>query len=95
MPLSNTAVPRYYGQFRDLVLRGVIPVCREIEMEMNRIDDLIKNPGVFYDDEAVEHFIRYCEEELTLTLLKEVFMFLQKMERMAGIIFRRRYAKDL
>ncbi len=67
MALSNTAVPRYYGMFRDAVIRGEIPVCREIEMEMNRIDDLIANPGVYYDDEAVEGWIRYCEGELTLT----------------------------
>ena len=67
MSLSNTAVPIYYGQFRDAVLRGEIPVNKEISMEMNRIDDLIDNPGVYYDDEAVEGFIRYCETELTLT----------------------------
>ena len=67
MALSNTAVPKYYGMFRDAVLRGEIPVCREIAMEMNRIDDLIDNPGVYYDDEAVEGWIRYCENELTLT----------------------------
>lgn len=65
--LSNSAVPKYYGQFRDAVLRGEIPVCHEIEMEMNRIDELIANPGVYYDDQAVEGFIRYCEKELTLT----------------------------
>lgn len=67
MSLSNTATPKYYGQFRDAVLRGDIPVCREIEMEMNRIDALIRNPGVYYDDEAVEGWIRFCEKELTLT----------------------------
>ena len=67
MALSNTAVPRYYGQFRDAVLRGEIPVCKEISMEMNRIDDLIANPGVWYDNEAVEGWIAYCENELTLT----------------------------
>lgn len=67
MALSNTAVPKYYGMFRDVVIRGEIPVCREISMEMNRIDDLIENPGVYYDDEAVEGWIRYCEGELTLT----------------------------
>jgi len=65
--LSNKAVPKYYGQFRDAVLRGDIPVCREIAMEMERIDDLIENPGIYYDDQAVEGFIRYCENELTLT----------------------------
>lgn len=67
MSLSNTAVPIYYGEFRDAVIRGEIPVCREISMEMNRIDDLIANPAFYYDDEAVEGFVRYCENELTLT----------------------------
>ena len=67
MALSNTATPIYYGQFRDAVIRGEIPVCKEISMEMNRIDDLIANPGVWYDDEAVNGFISYCENELTLT----------------------------
>ena len=67
MALSNTATPIYYGQFRDAVMRGEIPVCREISMEMNRIDDLIANPGVWYDDEAINGFIAYCENELTLT----------------------------
>lgn len=67
MALSNTAVPKYYGQFREAVMRGDIPVNKEISMEMNRIDDLIDNPGVWYDDEAVEGFIKYCENELTLT----------------------------
>lgn len=65
--LSNTATPIYYGQFRDAVIRGEIPVCREISMEMNRIDDLIANPGVWYDDQAINGFIAYCENELTLT----------------------------
>ena len=67
MALSNTAVPKYYGQFRDAVIRGEIPVNREISMEMNRIDDLIANPGIWYDDKAVEGWIQYCENELTLT----------------------------
>lgn len=67
MALSNTAVPKYYGQFRDAVIRGEIPICKEIEMEMNRIDDLIANPGMYYDDKAVEGWIKYCENELTLT----------------------------
>lgn len=67
MALSNTAVPKYYGEFRDAVIRGEIPVCREIEMEMYRIDDLIADPDVYYDDQAVEGFIKYCENELTLT----------------------------
>lgn len=65
--LSNTAIPHYYGEFRDKVIRGEIPVCREIEAEMNRIDDLIANPGVYYDDKAVEGWIKFCEAELTLT----------------------------
>lgn len=67
MALSNTATPKYYGQFRDAVIRGEIPVCKEISMEMNRIDDLITNPGIWYDDQAVEGFVRFCENELTLT----------------------------
>lgn len=67
MALSNTAVPRYYGEFRDRVLRGEIPVNREISMEMNRIDELIANPGFYYDDDAVKGFIEFCEKELTLT----------------------------
>lgn len=67
MALSNTAVPKYYGMFRDAVLRGEIPVNKEVELEMHRIDDLIANPGVYYDDQAVEGWIRYCEDELTLT----------------------------
>lgn len=67
MALSNTAVPKYYGAFRDAVIRGEIPVCREISMEMNRIDELIENPGVYYDEDAVEGWIKYCEGELTLT----------------------------
>ena len=65
--LSNTATPIYYSQFRDAVLRGEIPVNREISMEMNRIDDLIANPEIYYDDEAIEGFIAYCNNELTLT----------------------------
>ena len=67
MALSNTATPRYYGAFRDAVIRGEIPVCKEISMEMNRIDDLIANPGIYYDDKAIDGFIEYCENELTLT----------------------------
>ena len=65
--LSNTATPRYYGNFRDAVLRGEIKVNKEIEMEMNRIDDLIRDPAYYYDDRAVEGYIAYCENELTLT----------------------------
>ena len=67
MSLSNTATPKYYGEFRNAVMRGDIPICKEIAMEMNRIDDLINNPGVYYDDKAVEGFVKYCENELTLT----------------------------
>jgi phage terminase large subunit-like protein len=67
MGLSNTATPKYYGMFRDAVIRGEIPVCETVSMEMNRIDALIDNPGIWYDDQAVEGFIKYCEDELTLT----------------------------
>src|SRR5687768_7796650 len=67
MGLSNTATPYYYGQFREAVLRGEIPVNREVSMEMNRIDELIANPHVYYDEGPVEGFILYCEKELTLT----------------------------
>ena len=67
MSLSNTATPIYYGQFRERVKRGEIPVCKEVSMEMNRIDALIDNPGVYYDDKAINGFIAYCENELTLT----------------------------
>lgn len=67
MPLSNTAVPKYYGAFREAVLRGEIPVNHEISMQMNRIDGYIRNPGIYYDGDAVEGFIRFCENEMTLT----------------------------
>lgn len=67
MVFSNTATPKYYGEFRHKVMCGEIPVCREISMEMNRIDDLIRNPGIYYDSEPVEGFIKFCENELTLT----------------------------
>lgn len=67
MSLSNTAVPKYYGEFRDAVLRGEIPINKEISQQMNRIDELIANPGVYYDNQAVEGYIKYCEKELTLT----------------------------
>ena len=66
MALSNRAVPKYYGMFRDAVLRGEIPVCREVSMEMNRIDNLIKDPRYYYDPAPVEGWIDYCESELTL-----------------------------
>lgn len=74
MSLSNTAVPKYYGKFRDAVLRGEIPICKEIGMEMTRIDDLIANPGVYYDDQAVEGWIAYCENELTLVDGSDLFL---------------------
>lgn len=67
MALSNTATPKYYGEFRDSVLRGDIPVCKEVEMEMNRIDDLIANPNFFYDESAIDGYIAFCEAEMTLT----------------------------
>lgn len=67
MALSNTATPKYYGMFRDAVIRGEIPVCETISMEMNRIDALIDNPGIWYDDQAIRGFVEYCENELTLT----------------------------
>lgn len=74
MALSNTAAPKYYGMFRDAVIRGEIPVCREISMEMHRIDELIENPGIWYDDQAVNGFINYCENELTLTNGEDLFL---------------------
>ena len=74
MALSNTATPKYYGQFREAVIRGEIPVCKEISMEMNRIDDLIANPGIWYDEEAIDGFIDYCENELTLTDGEDLFL---------------------
>lgn len=74
MALLNTATPIYYGRFRDAVIRGEIPVCEEISMEMNRIDALIANPGVWYDDKAVNGFIKYCESELTLTNGDDLFL---------------------
>ncbi len=67
MALSNTATPKYYKKFRDAVMRGEIPVCETISMEMNRIDELIANPGIWYDDQAIQGFVNYCENELTLT----------------------------
>ena len=77
MALSNTATPIYYGQFRDAVMRGEIPVCREISMEMNRIDDLIANPGIWYDDEAINGFIAYCENDFKGFL--KIFLQAQKV----------------
>ena len=67
MALSNTAVPKYYGMFRERVLAGEEPVCKELEMQMHRIDARIENPKYYYDEAAVEGWIRYCEEELCLT----------------------------
>jgi len=72
--LSNTATPKYYAQFREEVMRGLIPVCKEISMEMNRINELIANPGIYYDEDAVEGFIEYCECELTLTDGADLFL---------------------
>lgn len=74
MSLSNTAVPKYYGAFREAVLNGEIPVSETISMEMNRIDDLIRNPGIYYDDQKVEGYIRFCEKELTLTDGSDLFL---------------------
>ncbi len=74
MALSNTAVPKYYGEFREKVLRGEILVCKEVSMEMNRIDRLIENPGIWYDDEAIDGFILYCENELTLTNGEDLYL---------------------
>ena len=74
MSLSNTATPLYYGLFRDAVIRGEIPVCETISLEMNRIDSLIDNPGVWYDDQAVQGFINYCENELTLTDGEDLYL---------------------
>ena len=74
MSLSNTATPLYYGLFRDAVIRGEIPVCETISLEMNRIDALIDNPGVWYDDQAVQGFINYCENELTLTDGEDLYL---------------------
>lgn len=74
MALSNTATPKYYGMFRDAVMRGEIPICKEIEMEMHRIDDLIRNPGVYYDDQAIQGWVNYCENELTLTDGEDLFL---------------------
>ena len=74
MALSNTAVPKYYGRFRDAVIRGEIPICEEISLEMNRIDDLIDDPRYWYDNRAVEGFIDYCESEMTLTNGEDLYL---------------------
>ena len=85
MGLSNTATPIYYGQFRDSVIRGEIPVNKEIAMEMNRIDDLIANPGIFYDDEPVEGWIRFCENVTNKNIILSNFT---KDGIFFGLIFR-------
>lgn len=74
MALSNTATPKYYGMFRDAVIRGEIPVCETISMEMNRIDALIANPRYYYDDKAIQGFVKYCERELTLTNGEDLYL---------------------
>ena len=74
MSLSNTATPKYYRKFRDAVIRGEIPICEEISLEMNRIDELIANPGIWYDDQAIQGFINYCENELTLTDGEDLYL---------------------
>ena len=74
MSLSNTATPKYYKEFRDSVLRGEIPVNKQVAMQMSLIDELIANPGIYYDDKAVEGFIKYCENELTLTDGSDMFL---------------------
>lgn len=93
MALSNTATPKYYGMFRDAVIRGEIPVCEEISMEMNRIDALIANPGVWYDDQAIQGFINYCENELTLTNGEDLFL-LDSFKLWAEQIFGWYYFED-
>lgn len=93
MSLSNTATPRYYAEWRDKVIRGEIPICQEIEMEMNRIDDLIANPGVFYDEDAVEGWVSFCEEELTLTDGSDLFL-LESFKLWAEQVFGWYYYQD-
>lgn len=93
MALSNTATPKYYGMFRDAVIRGEIPVCEEISMEMNRIDALIANPGVWYDDQAIQGFINYCENELTLTNGEDLYL-LDSFKLWAEQIFGWYYFED-
>lgn len=94
MALSNTAVPKYYGQFRDAVIRGEIPVCETISLEMNRIDELIANPGIWYDDHAIQGFINYCENELTLTNGEDLFL-LDSFKLWAEQIFGWYYFEEL
>ena len=93
MALSNTATPKYYGMFRDAVMRGEIPVCREIALEMKRIDDLIANPGVWYDEHAIQGFINYCENELTLTNGEDLYL-LDSFKLWAEQIFGWYYFED-
>ena len=94
MALSNTATPKYYGMFRDAVIRGEIPVCEEISMEMNRIDELIANPGIWYDDQAILGFVNYCENELTLTNGEDLFL-LDSFKLWAEQIFGWYYFEDM
>lgn len=93
MALSNTAVPKYYGRFRDAVMRGEIPICKEISMEMNRIDELIANPGIYYDDQAIQGFIHFCENELTLTDGEDLYL-LDSFKLWAEQIFGWYYFED-
>ena len=92
--LSNTAVPRYYKRFRDAVIRGEIPVCETISLEMNRIDELIDNPRYYYDDQAIQGFINYCENELTLTNGEDLFL-LDSFKLWAEQIFGWYYFEDI
>ena len=94
MSLSNTATPKYYGRFREKVIRGEIPVCEEISLEMNRIDELIANPGIWYDDQAIQGFINYCESELTLTDGEDLHL-LDSFKLWAEQIFGWYYFKDI
>lgn len=94
MALSNTATPKYYGRFREKVIRGEIPVCEEISLEMNRIDELIANPGIWYDDQAIQGFINYCESELTLTDGEDLHL-LDSFKLWAEQIFGWYYFKDI
>ena len=94
MSLSNTATPRYYKKFRDAVIRGEIPVCETISMEMNRIDELIANPRYYYDDQAIQGFINYCENELTLTNGEDLYL-LDSFKLWAEQIFGWYYFEDL
>ena len=93
MALSNTATPKYYGMFRDAVIRGEIPVCEEISMEMNRIDALIANPGIWYDDQAIQGFVDYCEKVLTLTNGEDLYL-LDSFKLWAEQIFGWYYFED-